>query len=83
MVKAPALGAGDCEFEPRHPDHSMHKFHLCILSCAKNDKYKKRLYDFFHYYGYKNIHHKHLIKISFLVEGGGKARFFAGRYRLV
>lgn len=20
MVKAPALGAGDCEFEPRHPD---------------------------------------------------------------
>jgi hypothetical protein len=21
MVKAPALGAGDCEFEPRHPDH--------------------------------------------------------------
>ena len=20
MVKAPALGAGDCEFEPRHPE---------------------------------------------------------------
>ena len=25
MVKAPALGAGNCEFEPRHPEFKLSK----------------------------------------------------------
>ena len=27
MVKAPALGAGDCEFEPRHPENTYDKMY--------------------------------------------------------
>ena len=30
MVKAPALGAGDCEFEPRHPDQNIYEMETII-----------------------------------------------------
>ena len=40
---------------------------LCVLACAKNGKYKKRLFDFIESYGFKNSDHC-LAKIVFLVE---------------
>jgi hypothetical protein len=39
---------------------------LCVLACAKNDKYLKRLGDFVRHYGYKNS--KNYARIAFLVE---------------
>jgi hypothetical protein len=41
---------------------------LCVLACAKNDKYKKRLMDFIGSYGFKNSDPEHKAKIVFLVE---------------
>ena len=42
MVKAPALGAGDCEFEPRHPDHSsvnayMYTYKAAVIAVTDGD----------------------------------------------
>lgn len=41
---------------------------LCVLACAKSEKYKKRLLDFIQSYGFKNSDTEHKAKIVFLVE---------------
>jgi len=40
---------------------------LCVLACAKNEKYEKRLKEYIDGYGYKNINAKIKLKIVFLV----------------
>jgi len=41
---------------------------LCVLACAKNEKYKKRLAEFTETYGYKRQNHGIRFKVVFLVE---------------
>lgn len=43
-------------------------FILCVLACAKNEKYKKRLLEFINFYGFKNTNKKINFKVVFLVE---------------
>lgn len=48
---------------------------LCVLACAKNDKYKKRLKDFVEFYGFKNSDPGRRSKVVFLVEDEPKPDF--------
>lgn len=49
------------------------KMTLCILACAKNEKYLGRLRDFVDYYGFKNS--KKYARIVFLVEDENRPEF--------
>lgn len=48
---------------------------LCVLACAKNEKYKKRLMEFMDSYGYKHQNKAIRFKIVFLVEDEPKPDF--------
>lgn len=48
---------------------------LCVLACAKNDKYKKRLVDFMGSYGFKNSNPEFKFKLVFLVEDEPRPEF--------
>jgi hypothetical protein len=48
---------------------------LCVLACAKNEKYKKRLKEFTESYGYKAQNKGIKLKIVFLVEDEPKPDF--------
>lgn len=53
----------------------MNDITLCILACAKNEKYKKRLKEFMDSYGYKWNNTEIKAKIVFLVEDENKPDF--------
>lgn len=52
---------------------------LCILACAKNDKYKKRLVEFVNEYGFK-LTGNHRIKFVFLVDDEPRPNFLDDRF---
>lgn len=53
---------------------------LCVLACAKNEKYKKRLLDFVDSYGFKNSNPESKLKVVFLVEDEPRPEFLDERF---
>jgi len=53
---------------------------LCVLACAKNDKYKKRLRDFVDSYGFKKSNPEVSAKVVFLVEDEERPEFLDDSY---
>lgn len=55
-------------------------FVLCVLACAKNDKYKNRIKNFINEYGFKLINNDLKIKIVFLAEDEPRPDFIPNNF---
>lgn len=55
-------------------------FTLCVLACAKNEKYKKRLLEFINFYGFKNTNKDINLKLVFLVEDEPRPDFVSENF---